>query len=149
VVAILVAVVLAAALILPVLRVLAESGQLPRPLVRHVERLKSVWVVRLAWAAVILVGLIVLASQGGAGLVLSFLILATLVAYLAMWVHEFLFLMGLTDQDFPGRYDKLIWAGVLVALGPLGLWVFHRYRLATWVDPAAAPAKPAALHDWY
>ena len=26
------------------------------------------------------------------------------------WSHEFVFLMGLRDDDFPGRHDKLIWA---------------------------------------
>ena len=32
------------------------------------------------------------------------------------WCNEFVFLMGLRDDDFPGRNDKLIWAVVLAGL---------------------------------
>jgi hypothetical protein len=105
------------------------------------------------WHLLGLVGLLVallgIRSEAG-GLLMGLLVAAALVAYVALWVHEFHFLMSLTDQDFPGRYDKPIWAAALVLLGPLGLWAFHRYRVATWAEPADAPAaKPAMFHDLF
>jgi hypothetical protein len=150
----LIAVVLFATLALPILRALASSGQLPEPLVKLVGMLKSVRLVHLAC----LLGVLVMASAlgpGGGSLLVGLLMVAVLLTYLAFWIHEFLFLMNLTDQDFPGRYDKPIWAAVLIVLGPLGLWVFHRYRVATWLEPAAAggtsapSAKPASLHELF
>ena len=34
------------------------------------------------------------------------------------WAREFFFLMALGDDDLPGRFDKPIWAAVLVVLAP-------------------------------
>jgi hypothetical protein len=149
---ILIAVVLLA-LALPVLRAMSSSGQLPRPMAELVGMLKPVWVVYLVCLLGVLVMAWVLGTNGGS-LVLGLLAVTVFLAYLAVWIHEFLFLMNLTDADFPGRHDKLIWAMTLIALGPLGLWVFRLYRAATWLEPAAggttAPsAKPAPLHELF
>jgi hypothetical protein len=69
--------------------------------------------------------------------ILSVLILAlwVLAWFARAWCNEFIFLMGLRDDDFTGRNDKLIWAIVLVALAPFGLWLFRTYRLARWPGP--------------
>jgi len=61
---------------------------------------------------------------------------ATVVAlFLRAWRSEFLFLMNLGDDDFPGRNDKVIWSVVLTAFAPVGLWFFRSYRLAHWPEP--------------
>jgi hypothetical protein len=59
--------------------------------------------------------------------------------FLRAWRSEFLFLMGLRDDDFPGRYDKLIWSVVLTAFAPVGLWFFRSYHLAHWPEPEPKP----------
>ncbi|WP_422924087.1 hypothetical protein [Singulisphaera sp. PoT] len=70
--------------------------------------------------------------------------------YIYSWQKEFLFLMGLSDDQLPGRHDKLIWAFALIALGPIGLWVFRSYHLANWPEHARQagrmPGKPAPDH---
>ena len=43
--------------------------------------------------------------------------------------------MGLRDDDFPGRNDKLIWVFLLLLLAPVGAWLFRSYRLAHWPQP--------------
>ena len=57
------------------------------------------------------------------------------VWFVRNWQKEFVFLMGLRDDDFPGRHDKLIWAIVLLAFAPIGVWIFRSYRLAHWPEP--------------
>ena len=47
--------------------------------------------------------------------------------------------MGLRDDDFPGRHDKLIWAFLLFAFAPIAVWFFRSYRLAHWPEPVAEP----------
>ncbi len=82
-------------------------------------------------------------------------ILIVLALYLRTWRDEFIFLMGLRDEDFPGRNDKLIWVLMLVVLAPVGSWLFHSYRLAHFPQPeqvrdsaedvagAPAPSSPS------
>jgi hypothetical protein len=53
----------------------------------------------------------------------------------AVWVHEFVHLMGLRDDELPGRFDKLVWVFVLVATGPVGAWAFRSYRTGCWPAP--------------
>lgn len=67
-----------------------------------------------------------------------FLCLGFLIWFVRSWQREFMFLMGLKDADFPGRHDKMIWAIMLSAFAPIGVWFFRAYRLAHW--PAPAPA---------
>jgi len=55
--------------------------------------------------------------------------------FLRAWRREFLFLMALRDDDFPGRHDKVIWAVALLAFAPVALWVFRSYRLAHYPEP--------------
>jgi len=61
-------------------------------------------------------------------------IVIVLGLYLRTWRDEFIFLMGLRDDDFPGRNDKLIWVLVLVVFAPVGPWLFGSYRLAHWAQ---------------
>ena len=62
-------------------------------------------------------------------------ILIVLCLYLRSWRDEFIFLMGLRDDDFAGRNDKLIWVLVLLVFAPVGVWLFRSYRLAHWPQP--------------
>jgi hypothetical protein len=143
-IALLFAVLVFACIALPLLRRLNASNALPHGLSRTAY---------LVVAAVLILGLMVLPPHDVLfpGLVVA---AGLLLMYLRMWVREFLFLMGLSDEDFPGRFDKAIWATVMVAFGPLGLWTFHRYRAAQWPAPAVDDAmsragKPATAHDWF
>ena len=61
------------------------------------------------------------------------------IAFTVAWVREFLFLMSLRDEDLPGRFDKPIWAAVLIFLAPLGLILFRSHRLAHWPEPEPKP----------
>ncbi len=62
-------------------------------------------------------------------------VLWVLAWFVRNWRKEFVFLMGLKDEDLPGRHDKLIWAVVLLGLAPIGVWFFRSYRLAHWPEP--------------
>ncbi len=64
---------------------------------------------------------------------------AAILAFLVLWVREFLGLMTLTDDAFPGRHDKLIWVALMVLLPPVGLASFSLFRRAYW----PATEKPA------
>jgi hypothetical protein len=66
--------------------------------------------------------------------------------FLRAWQSEFVFLMGLRDDDFPGRYDKLIWVLVLLAFAPIGPWFFRSYRLAHWPAPGPAHESQTQFH---
>ncbi len=87
--------------------------------------------------------LLFLASMRGPDGAIFFFLMALLIVgyYLYWWQKEFLFLMSLKDDQLPGRHDKLIWAFVLIALAPIGLWVFRSYHLAMW--PKAEPQAKA------
>ena len=82
--------------------------------------------------------------------------LAVLVLFARVWIREFLFLMDRREDDFPARLDKTTWVVLLVALAPVGLWLFRAYRLAHWpetapkpgaVDPGGFRAHPGPAHD--
>ena len=64
------------------------------------------------------------------------LCLGFLIWFVRSWQRGFVFLMGLKDDDFPGRHDKLIWAAMLLFLAPIGVWFFRAYRQAHWPEPA-------------
>ena len=66
------------------------------------------------------------------------------IGFTVAWVREFLFLMSLRDEDLPGRFDKPIWAAVLIFLAPLGLILFRSHRLAHWPEPKPRMAPDAA-----
>jgi hypothetical protein len=70
-----------------------------------------------------------------------------LVLFARAWVAEFLFLMGLRDDVLPGRFDKVVWAGLLVALPPVGLWVFRRYRAEHWPESVEAKRRHGAFGE--
>jgi hypothetical protein len=81
------------------------------------------------------------------GLVLAAGLAGVAIEFAVSWVREFRFLMALRDDDLPGRFDKPIWAALLIALPPLGLFLFRSHRLAHWPEPQPKPRpgmSPAA-----
>jgi hypothetical protein len=95
-------------------------------------------------AAVALAAIVLLFFTAGPGpervFSTTLVALCVLAWFVRNWRKEFVFLMGLRDEEFPGRHDKLIWVGMLLALAPVGVWVFRAYRLAHWPEPAPAMA---------
>jgi hypothetical protein len=93
-------------------------------------------------AAVIVAGLLlrVFTARGPDQAFLSIVILflGFLTWFVRCWQKEFVFLMGLKDDDFPGRHDKTTWVIVLLAFAPVGVWFFRAYRLAHWPEPVPA-----------
>ncbi len=79
----------------------------------------------------------------------QFLLLAGLaLASLVFWFRELLFLMALRDDELPGRFDKPIWAFLLIALPPVGLIAFRCHRAAH-LRPEPSPlAKPKPTIDY-
>ena len=74
-------------------------------------------------------------------LVLTLALLAAFVLFARAWLKEFTYLMRLSDDAFPGRNDKLIWAILLIVLAPVGTWLFQNYREAHWPEPKASKGQ--------
>ncbi len=93
-------------------------------------------------AAIGVLGLLFLFFASGPSseriLSMTMLALCLLAWFVKRWRKEFVFLMGLRDEDFPGHHDKRIWVGMLLFLAPIGVWFFRAYRLAHWPEPAPA-----------
>jgi len=70
--------------------------------------------------------------------VLLMAIATGVVLFARAWGREFLALMRLGDHDFPGRFDKLVWAALLILAPPVGVWMFGAYRAAHWGEDKAA-----------
>ncbi|HZW32939.1 MAG TPA: hypothetical protein VFF52_19645 [Isosphaeraceae bacterium] len=85
------------------------------------------------------------AGRPGPERVFPILILALLILawFVRVWCNQFVFLMGLRDDDFPGRHDKLIWVFLLFVFAPISVWFFRSYRWAHWPEPE--PGLPAQL----
>jgi hypothetical protein len=96
----------------------------------------------MAAVAVAALVLLFFASDPGPGRIfpLTLLALWILAWFFRSWRKEFVFLMGLRDEDLPARGDKLIWVALLLFLAPIGVWFFRAYRLAHWPEPSPAIA---------
>lgn len=122
--------------------------RLPRrePLVRLPREIKTRHAI-LALAALLMLFI----ASGPRGLEFLFFpvaLLALAFYFLSVWGEEFLFLMSLSDDQFPGRNDKLVWAIVLTVMAPVGLWVFRSYRQAHWPVPHEKPLDSQAAADF-
>ena len=58
--------------------------------------------------------------------------------FLATWKREFRLLMLRSDDEFPGRWDRLAWFLVLVLAPAFGPWLFRSYRKARWPELSTA-----------
>jgi len=113
----------------------ANAHLVVRPL--SARGLEKTWYVAAAILGLLVLVVMLNADHGPRGEMNVMAVLALLVlgAFFYVWRREFVFLMSLRDDDFPGRFDKPIWAAVLVALAPIGFWLFRSYRLAHWPEP--------------
>jgi hypothetical protein len=106
---------------------------------------RSVWPLQLnLWQMMCVVAVaafLILVFEKQLEVALAFFTVSILVLawFVRAWSHEFVFLMGLRDADFPGRHDKLIWAFLLFVFAPIAVWFFRSYRLAHWPEPVADP----------
>jgi len=101
-------------------------------------------------AAVALSALLFAMASAGPheGPFLAFLLaLVVLALFVRAWRYQFLFLMTLRDDDFPGRHDKLIWIIMLTLYAPIGLWLFTSYREAHWPEPQPVKAEPTTANS--
>ena len=57
-------------------------------------------------------------------LIIIFLLLAL------FWIPQFVQLMLLSDEDFVGRYDKILWVTVFICVFPLAPFAFVMYKNA-------------------
>jgi hypothetical protein len=88
--------------------------------------------------------------RGGPWWLIAFLLVVFL--FVRAWKHEFVRLMLTPERSFPGRYDRLIWAALMVLLPPVGIGFFRAYRraIAAETDGEAAPipaTSKGAAHD--
>jgi hypothetical protein len=127
---------------------LAVTASVALALARAIDR--PSWILdrlRLGWRrllrinlwhvmAVVAVLALMLATSEAPAFWLLFGGFALLVAFARAWIKQVTFLMSLRDEDFPGRFDKLVWAFLLVALAPIGYWAFRAYRDSHWPEPA-------------
>jgi hypothetical protein len=58
------------------------------------------------------------------------LILTAMLAFVIFWIVQFVQLMLLEDDLFPGPYDKLVWAAAFVILAPLAPFAFLAWKSA-------------------
>jgi hypothetical protein len=103
---------------------------------------RSLWPLRLTlWQMMCVVAVaafLILVFEKQLEIPLAFWAISVIVLawFVRAWSHEFVFLMGLRDDDLPGRHDKLIWAFLLFVFAPIATWLFRSYRLAHWPEPA-------------
>jgi len=57
----------------------------------------------------------------------GFIIIVLMIAAVAFWLVEIVSLMSMSDGDFPGRFDKPMWAAIIFFaffLGALAFWIW-------------------------
>ena len=64
--------------------------------------------------------------SGAAGL-LGLVVLVAAIAVVYWWCTSFVFMMGLSDSQLPGRYDKILWFVVFFTL-----WIFAPVVFSMW-----------------
>jgi hypothetical protein len=55
----------------------------------------------------------------------SFVALMVIIAIAIIWCYQFIELMLLSETDFPGKHDKILWALAFLALPPLTPFAFR------------------------
>jgi len=85
-----------------------------------------------------------LSHQDGA-IPLFFLVIIGAFGLAALWVRELVHLMGLSDDAFPGRHDKVMWFILLLCVPPIGVVAFGVFRRAYW--PTHKPTLDAVARD--
>jgi hypothetical protein len=94
------------------------------------------------WQIAAVVALALLAVVVLLPLAMAAVMVGLIAAFLVFWISEFVALMRLRDEAFPGRHDKLVWSVLMIVLPPVGAIAFGIYRRREW--PAAGREKPAS-----
>ncbi len=81
------------------------------------------------------------------GRYLALSVIATTLAFFALWRREFRLLMLRRDDEFPGRFDKVGWFLMLTLAAPAGVWLFRSFRAARWPEPKG-DARPSRRNPW-
>ncbi|MBN2686370.1 MAG: hypothetical protein JXR40_13900 [Pontiellaceae bacterium] len=56
--------------------------------------------------------------------------LAVIILYAAFWCYQFSDLMMLSDRQFFGKYDKIIWAAAFIIVSPLAPFAYLFWKKA-------------------
>jgi len=105
----------------------------------------SPWLFFLGTIPAILFFLILQGPPDEIRAIFGLMLLAVLAMAVFFWIHELIALMGLGDEAFPGRHDKVLWFALMVLLPPVGAITFSMFRRAYW--PVEKPSREAA-HDF-
>ncbi len=124
---------------------IAETG---RAFASSVKDLLTPWSVALLLYGLALVALFLDRDAVRNGLFHLLLAVGVVLVFLAFWVRELLVLMALRDDELPGRFDKPIWALLLIALPPVGLVAFRCHRAAKFRPEPGPLAKPKSPIDY-
>jgi hypothetical protein len=54
----------------------------------------------------------------------------TIIVFAAIWIYQFIQLMMLSDTDFPGKYDKILWVAAFVCVFLLAPLAFMGWKNA-------------------
>ena len=57
-------------------------------------------------------------------------IIVIVLLFLVVWARQFIQLMMFSDSDFPGRYDKPIWAVLFIAAFVIAPFLFIYWKSA-------------------
>ncbi len=95
---------------------------------------------QIAWLVAILAWVFAVFSVGwqGEGPVLTLGAGALILVFLLVWKRELRLLMLRSDDEFPGRWDRLGWFLVIVLAPAFGPWLFRSYRKARWPELSTA-----------
>jgi hypothetical protein len=72
------------------------------------------------------------------------------LAFLALWLVQFVYLMRMPDAAFPGRYDKVLWVVTFLVAGlfaPLVVWLSGVARRRMVVDEGPEPDEESELEE--
>ena len=59
------------------------------------------------------------------------LMVLLMVVCLVLWLRQLVKLMGMSDAQFPGRYDKILWVVILLVtavVGAVAFWIWRTWR---------------------
>jgi len=128
---------------IPAVLVLGTSPALRERVAGWVSQSQG-WLLALAWLLVAGMAVILIEDD-----FLPAVMVATIfVVGLAIWLHAFALLMRQPDDAFPGRYDKPIWALLLIILPPVGVLAFWSYRRAHGLPALGKPMAAGAVREW-
>ena len=65
-----------------------------------------------------------------AGFLLIVAIFLIVILWICFWICQFVSLMLLSDSDFPGRHDKILWAAAFILLFLVAPFVFYYWKMA-------------------